>query len=107
MLTLESVIAHVFGDRSSGCLHTFIAGHFHLQLESSKTGFHEGVVVAVVGAAHALPYAGPHERGPIPRACVLAAAVGVMYQARLRLLQADRLRCSRDSARDWQQIQVR
>jgi hypothetical protein len=57
--------------------------------DGAEAGFHEGVVVAVGGPAHALAGLGSAEHGAIRLAGVLAAAVAVMDQARGRLPIAD------------------
>lgn len=49
-----------------------------LRLDGSEAGVEEGVVVAVVGPAHALADAGASEHLPIAFAGILSAAIGVM-----------------------------
>ena len=58
----------------------------------AEAGFHEGVVVAIGGPAHALAELGSAENGAISLAGVLAAAVAVIDQAGGRLPIADRVR---------------
>jgi len=54
MFAAVKVVVNVFGDLAARRPAVLVFGHFQLGLEGSKARFHEGVVVAVVSAAHAL-----------------------------------------------------
>src|SRR3972149_1488932 len=77
----------------SGVVRGFLAGdlaapvrfHFQLRFERAKTGLHEGVVVAVVGATHALQHAGTGQQAAVLRARVLTSPIAVVNEARRRL----------------------
>jgi len=68
-----------------------VFGHFEFGLDGSEARFDEGVVIAVVGAAHALADRGAAEHGPVAMTGVLAAAIAVMNQTGRRLSGTDRL----------------
>src|SRR3970040_2013484 len=56
--------------------------HFQLRFERAKTGLHEGVVVALVGATHALQHARTGQHPAVLCARVLASPVGMVNEAR-------------------------
>ena len=58
-----------------------VGGHFEFAFDRSEAGFHEGVVVAVGCAAHALTDAGAAQHRAVTSAGVLSAAIAVMNQA--------------------------
>ena len=58
MLALGLVVVDVLGDLASRNPVVVIFGHFQFRLERAETRFHEGVVVAVGGSAHALKHLG-------------------------------------------------
>ena len=89
MFSFEIVVGDVVADLSPGRTLVLVFGHFEFRLEGSEAGFHEGVVVAVVGAAHALADVCAAQDGSIAGAGVLAATVGVLDQTRCRLTFAD------------------
>ena len=64
--------------------------HFEFSFECSETRFHEGVVVAVGGAAHALLDVGASQNRAVTVAGVLAASIGVMNQAVGQMTFTDR-----------------
>src|SRR6266566_5571390 len=91
------VIGEVAGDVLPGQAAVLVFGHFEFGLDGAETGFHEGVVVAVSGPAHALAKLRSAEDGPIVLAGVLPAAVAVMDQTGGWLPIADRMgQCIQD-----------
>jgi hypothetical protein len=88
---LGVVVGEVAGDLRSRGVAVIVLGQFEFGLDGSEAGFHEGVVVAVGGAAHALSAVGAAEDGSIVVAGVLPAAVAVMNETRRRLAQRDGL----------------
>src|SRR5688572_20377025 len=81
-------------DSSGSVKAALVFGHFQLGLDGAEAGFHEGVVVAVGGAVHALTDLAAPQHGPIGVAGILAAAIAVVHQARRRLAGAERLLAS-------------
>jgi hypothetical protein len=79
------VVGEVAGDFGAGVVAVIVFGHFEFGLDGPEAGFHEGVVVAVSGAAHALLAGGSAENISIVVAGVLSAAIAVMNQTRRRL----------------------
>ena len=55
----------------------------------SEAGFHEGVVVAVISAVHALAKVSAAKQTAVASAGILAAALGVVNQAGRRLTIAN------------------
>src|SRR6266852_5517808 len=90
MFAFVEVVMDVLFDLSTRRSTVLVFGHFEFRLEGSKTRFHEGVVVAVAGAAHALTEFCAAQDGPVTYAGVLPSAVCVMDEARGRLSLADR-----------------
>src|SRR6476660_8589998 len=91
MSAVVVVVGEVAGDVLSGLAAVLVFGHFEFGLDGAKAGFHEGVVVAVSGPAHAFAKRRAAEDGPIVLAGVLPAAVAVVDQTRGRLPIADRM----------------
>src|SRR6186997_2778587 len=91
MSALVVVVSEVVGDVLAGLAAVLVFGHFEFGLDGAEAGFHEGVVVAVSGPAHALAKLSSAEDGAIFLAGVLATAIAVMDQARGRLPIADRM----------------
>jgi len=58
-----------------------VFGHFEFSFEYSETRFHEGTVVTVGRAAHALMNVRSTQNGAILRSRILASAIGVINQA--------------------------
>lgn len=85
MFAFEVVVRQELADLSSGRLDTVVSGHLQLSLDVSESAFGECIVVAVVRAARATVHSS------IARPGVLAAAVRVVDQARLRLPLLDSL----------------
>src|SRR5438477_10527443 len=83
------VVGEVLADFALGGPLVVIFGHFEFGLDGSKTRFHEGVVVAVVGAVHALPEVSAAQEAAVASAGILAAAIGMMKQAGRRLTIAN------------------
>lgn len=52
-------------DLGPGVGRVIVFGHFQFGLDRTEAGFHEGVVGALVGAAHALPHRGATQHGAI------------------------------------------
>ena len=78
---MEIVIGEVAGDIVAGLAAVLVFGHFEFGLDGAEAGFHEGVVVAVGGPAHALAELSSAEDGAISVAGILSAAIAVMDQA--------------------------
>src|SRR5881394_1017311 len=91
MSSVVVVVGEVAGDVMSGQAAVLVFGHFEFGLDGAEAGFHEGVVVAVSGAAHALAKLRSAEDGPIVLAGVLAAAVAVVDETGGWLPIADRM----------------
>jgi hypothetical protein len=83
------VVADVIGDFLSCCVLVGVRFHFQFGLDGAKARLHEGVVVAVLGAAHALRHARPGQQLAIFGAGVLASPVCVVDQAGPGLPQGD------------------
>ena len=77
------VVADELCEFASGFLAVFVFGHLQFVLDRSKAGFGKRVVVAVVGAAHALLHLRPGKRLAVFPASVLSAAVAVTNQSGL------------------------
>ena len=85
------VVSEVAGDLVSGLSAVMVFGHFQFGLDGAEAGFHEGVVVAVGGPAHALAELGSAQNGAISMAGVLAAAIAVVDESRRWLPVTDGL----------------
>ena len=90
MFSFGEVVVDVVTDLVSCHPMVFVFGHFQFGFDRSEARFHEGIVVAVVGAVHALAERGPSQQSAIPCAGVLAAAIGVVDQIGGRLSLTDR-----------------
>src|SRR5437868_11529772 len=91
MSAVVVVVGEVAGDVLAGLAAVLVFGHFEFGLDGAETGFHEGVVVAISGPAHALAKLRSTKDGPILLAGVLPAAIAVMDQTRSWLPTADRM----------------
>jgi len=91
MSAVVIVVGEVAGDVLPSLPAVLVFGHFEFGLDGAEAGFHEGVVVAVSGPAHALAELGSAEDGPIVLAGVLPAAVAVVDETGGRLPIADRM----------------
>src|SRR2546428_14095887 len=78
------VVGEVAGDVLSGLAAVGGFGDFEFGLDGAEAGFHEGVVVAVSGPAHALAKLRSAEDGPIGLPGVLPGRGAVMDQNRSR-----------------------
>lgn len=78
MSALEIVIGQVAGDVAARFEAILVFGHFEFNLDGSETRFHESVVVAVSGAAHALAHGSAAQQGSIGTAGILSATIAVM-----------------------------
>src|SRR5829696_636916 len=89
MSAVVVVVGEVAGDVLPGLTAVLVFGHFEFGLDGAEAGFHEGVVVAVSGPAHALAKFRSAENGVISLAGVLPAAIAVVDQTGGRLPIAD------------------
>ena len=80
VFAVEVVVGDVLFDFFQGGGMIVVFGHFEFGLEGSKTRFHESVVVAVAGAAHALTHRRAAQHVAVLGPGVLAAAVAVVNQ---------------------------
>ena len=75
VVVVSDVVRYFF----ASCFEIVVGIHFKLSLDGSKAALHEGVVVAVIGATHALFDLPLLEQSTIVLACVLAATIGVVH----------------------------
>lgn len=80
VFSVEVVVGDVLADLTPGGSMMFVFGHFEFCLERSKTRFHEGIVITVAGAVHALSGACPAEDGTITAAGILTSSIRVVNQ---------------------------
>ena len=74
--------------------------HFQLRFDRSKTRFHERVVIAIVGATHALFHARSTKHLAVLFAGVLSAAIGVVDETRLWATRETMAARNADKTRD-------
>ena len=89
MFSIKVVVRDVLADLTLGCSMMFVFGHFELCLESSEARFHERVVIAVVGAVHALSGTCPAKDRAIAATGILTTAIGVVDHHRCGLTFSD------------------
>lgn len=95
MFSLGVVVGTVRGNFFVGGAMAFVFDHFQFCLDCSKTRFHEGVVFAVVGVAHALPHPGKAQQATSITICKLVTtALAFCPDTELRNCE-DRLRVYR------------
>ena len=78
VFSIGVVVVEVVGDFTLCGPLVVIFGHFEFGLDGSEARFHEGVVVAVVGAVHALPEVSAAQEAAVASAGILTATIGVM-----------------------------
>lgn len=89
MSSLIVVVMDILGNFPTASLEIFIETDLQLSFDGSEAGFDKGIVIAIVGATHALSHGGAFEDGPIFVAGILSAAIGVVDQCRRRLAAGD------------------
>lgn len=65
VLAIEVVVTDEFRDVFECRLDVFEFGHFELGLDGSNRAFHECIVIAVVGTAHALKESGAAKKATV------------------------------------------
>ncbi len=84
------VVSDVVGDLLACDPLARVGAHLQFHLDAAEARLHEGIVVAVVGAAHALQHARAGQHAAVLGARILPPAVGVMHQVGRRPAQRNR-----------------